>query len=306
MTMLKPSTIAVAGLATHVLSSDKAKAAPALFVHGGSSGLTPFCSGAHIWRTVLDDFTTERQVIAPDMPGSGRTPIAADEVPTIDSLGKHVIALLQAADAGPCHFVGHDDGGLVGLWLALNAPELLKSVTVVASRTAAPAGDGMPVLTLNNPPQPLWSKISQAWVFEQISYSYAHVTDALLADCVTASEGAPHGAVIAGRASDAAARTAFGESAGKTRTQLFKLYREKGVPCPVQLVWGSHDPLTSLDRGFGLFEIIAKKQSVTRFDIVNRAGNLPFREEPRAFTDVVAAFHAGVDARDSAPAKRVA
>jgi 2-hydroxy-6-oxonona-2,4-dienedioate hydrolase len=279
---------------------------PALFLHGYSSGLTPIGGGVHVWGTVLNDFAAERKIIAPELPGSGRTPMAANEVPTIDSLGKHVLALLQASDAGPCHVVGHDDGALVGLWLALNAPERLKSVTVVASRTAAPAGDGMPVLTLNNPPQPLWSRISQAWVLEQISYSYAHVTEAFLTECVTASESAAQRAVVSRRASDAAARTAFGESAGKTRTQLFKLYREKGMPCPVQIVWGSHDPLTSLDRGFGMYEIIAKKQPVTRFDVINRVGNLPFREEPRAFVDVVAAFHAGVDQRDSAPAKRVA
>src|SRR6185369_16142823 len=111
------------------------------------------------WGSVLKDFAAERQVIAPELPGSGKTPMAGNEVPTIDNLGKHVLSVLQSAKAGPCHVVGHDDGALVGLWLALNAPEHLKSVTVVASRTAAPAGDGMPVLTLNNPPQPLWGKI---------------------------------------------------------------------------------------------------------------------------------------------------
>ena len=280
--------------------SDKA---PVLFLHGGSSGLTPIGGGVHLWGDVLQSFAAEREVIAPDLPGSGKTP-SAEGVPTIDTLGRHVASLLESKKTA-AHIVGHDEGGLVALWLALNAPQHLRSITVVASRTAAPAGDGLPVLILNNPPQPLWGRLSQAWVFEQISYSSAHVSEPFLAACVAAAEGPAQRAVIERRASDPAARTAFAESVGKTRTQLFKLYREKGVPCPVQLVWGSHDPLTSLDRGFGMYEIIAKKQPITRFDVINRAGNLPFREEPQAFHDVVAAFQAGVEER-GAPQKRVA
>lgn len=299
------STIAVNGVATHVLRAGRAGAAPAVFLHGGSSGATPYAGGVHVWAPVLETFAAERPALAPDLPGSGRTPALA-EVLTIDALGKHVAGLLDAAGTGPCHVVGHDEGGLAALWLAMHAPDKLKSVTVVASRTAAPAGDGLPVLTLNNPPQPLWSRLSQAWVLEQISYAYAHVTDAFLDACVAAADGEPHKALVKRRTADAAARTAFAESAGRLRTQLFKLYREKGVPCPVQLVWGSHDPLSSLDRGFGMYEIIAKKQPITRFDVINRAGNLPFREEPQAFVDVVAAFQAGVDERDQAPVPRVA
>jgi len=303
--MLTSDTIPVNGIATHALRGGKSGGAAALFLHGGSSGATPFASGVHVWGPVLEAFSAERPVTAIDLPGSGRTP-ALGEVLTIDALGKHVAALIDATGAGPCHVVGHDEGGLAALWLALHAPAKLKSITVVASRTAAPTGDGLPVLTLNSPPQPLWGRISQAWVLEQISYSYAHVTDAFLDTCVAAAEGEPHRALVKRRTSDAAARTAFAESAARLRTQLFKLYREVGAPCPVQLVWASHDPLTSLDRGFGMYEIIAKKQPITRFDVINRAGNLPFREEPQAFHDVVAAFQAGVDEYRRAPAQRVA
>ena len=303
--MLTSATIAVNGNSTHVRRGGRSGPATALFLHGGSSGATPFCSGVHVWGAVLDSFAGERPVIVADLPGSGGTPALA-EVLTIDALGKFAAGLVDTAGSDPCHVVGHDEGGLAALWLALHAPDKLKSVTVVASRTAAPAGDGLPVLTLNNPPQPLWGRISQAWVLEQISYSYAHVTPAFLDACVAAAEGAPHKALVARRTSDAAARSAFAESAGRLRTQLFKLYREKGVPCPVQLVWSSHDPLTSLDRGFGMYEIIAKKQPITRFDVINRAGNLPFREEPQAFLDVVAAFQAGVEERDRPAAQRVA
>src|SRR4051812_26068659 len=109
-----------------------AKAIPALFLHGCSSGLTPLGGGAHLWGDVLKAFAAEREVLAPDLPGSGKTACADGQVPTIELLGKHVQALIESKAAGPLHVVGHDDGGLVALWLALNAPHTLKSVSVVA------------------------------------------------------------------------------------------------------------------------------------------------------------------------------
>src|SRR5262249_32877821 len=109
VTMLTTDTIPVNGVATHPLQGGKSGDAAALSLHGGSSGATPFASGVHVWGQVLDAFAAERPVTAIDLPGSGRTP-ALTEVLTIDALGKHVAALIDAAGAGPCHVVGHDEG----------------------------------------------------------------------------------------------------------------------------------------------------------------------------------------------------
>ena len=56
------------------------------------------------------------------------------------------------------------------------------------------------------------------------------------------------------------------------------------------MVWGSHDPLGGLALGLWVFRLLALKQKVAQFHVINRAGAFPFREEPEAFHGVVSAF----------------
>ena len=44
---------------------------PVLFLHGGLPGITPYCSGAHVWSRYLPLAAAERAVVAPDLPGFG-------------------------------------------------------------------------------------------------------------------------------------------------------------------------------------------------------------------------------------------
>ena len=43
-----------------------------------------------------------------------------------------------------------------------------------------------------------------------------------------------------------------------------------------------------------LYKVIAACQKATQFHVVNRAGNLPFREEAAGFAAIVSAFHDGL------------
>ena len=81
-----------------------------------------------------------------------------------------------AAQIQSCFVVGHDLGGLIALQLASRSPSIVKGVSIVSSVAAAPTGDGAENLTLAYPPVPLWSRASQRWAFEQLSYSPHHIT----------------------------------------------------------------------------------------------------------------------------------
>jgi 2-hydroxy-6-oxonona-2,4-dienedioate hydrolase len=296
MTKLISQTAQINGVSTRIVASSATDATPIVFLHGGSPGVTPYCGGAHLWGGVLEKFAMERQVLAPDLPGSGGTALDAGVAPTFENWGAVVVGLLREKQIAGAHLVGHEEGGLLALWMALHAPEFVRSLTIVASKAAAPAGDSLPIFALSAVPRPRWSAVSQRWAFEQISYSAHHIDDELISDCTEAAQDTAHQGVLA-TLKGIAATEEFGRSSGKTKAQLFRTYRDQGIPAPVQLVWGSHDPLTSVERGFGLYELIARKQRMTEMDVVNRTGNLPFREEPQAFLDLVCAFHEAVDAR---------
>lgn len=75
-----------------------------------------------------------------DHRGQGRSEITAHGY-DMDSLADDAAELIRRLDCGPCHFVGLSMGGFVGLRLALYRPELLRSLTLLAS-TADPESPG--------------------------------------------------------------------------------------------------------------------------------------------------------------------
>jgi pimeloyl-ACP methyl ester carboxylesterase len=236
-----------------------------IFLHGGIPGATPYASGPHIWGRSLELFKAEHKVLA------------------LELRGKSVEAQIEETRAAipddGVHLIGHDLGGLVALLAAAEAPKRVRSVTAVSSVAAAPTGDSVVNLTFAHPPRPLWSRASQAWALERISYSHHHIDAALLDACDRAAK-----ALAASFSED------FQPGVLAAKARLFELARERGYPVPVQVIWGTDDPLGTFDQGLWLFRLLAQKQRVAQFHAINRAGALPFREAPEAFHQVVCAF----------------
>jgi 2-hydroxy-6-oxonona-2,4-dienedioate hydrolase len=291
MSALQAQTIDVGGQSTRVLRGGKPGAPAAVFLHGGIPGVTPVCCGAHIWGDNLDPFLNDLDVLVPDLPGSGGT-VQGTEPLTVDTFGRHVLALLESGSIEAADIIGHDLGGLVGVWLALNHPTRVLSLSIVASPMTAPTGDSLDDLLFASPPQPLWSRESQAWALERLSYSHAHIGSGLLDACVVASEGKAHRKAVEYMKSNFA--KTFAPSLNRTKALLWETCRNKGVQVPAQIVWASHDPATTREAGFVLFDVISAKQKATQFHVINRAGSLPFREQPAAFHHIVASFGEGV------------
>ncbi|WP_179283437.1 alpha/beta fold hydrolase [Bordetella genomosp. 9] len=293
---LQTCMLDMGGRPARILRGGDADAGTAMvFVHGGAPGLTPYGSGAHIWGQVLRRFAADGAVLALDLPGFGGTEAAtaagsAGNASTysIESMIDHIDAVLRAAGIRRCHIVAHDTGGLAALLLACRQPGYVEAVSVVSSVAAAPTGDGVENLTLAHPPLPAGTRDSQRWALERVSYSHHHVRD-VLDDCVRAARQAPALAAAAHMA-DAATRQAWAASLARSKARLFELCRDGGVPVPVQVIWGTHDPLATVDQGMWLYRILAQRQPTTHFHLINRAGALPFREEPDAFHAVVSAF----------------
>ncbi|HEY3076700.1 MAG TPA: alpha/beta hydrolase [Burkholderiales bacterium] len=238
-----------------------------VFVHGGVPGVTPYCSGPHIWGSVLERF---QNATAIEVTGT-----------TVDSMTQHVRKTIEGK--GKSHLVGHDLGGLIALGLAIEAPQLVQAVTAVASVAASPTGDGVGDFTFAHPPKPLWSRESQAWALERVSYSHQHIDGKLLDACVAAAGKQE-------RMTPEAHAEHFVPSLMKAKARFYEVCRQEGIKVPCQIIWGSHDPLATFDHGLWLFRGIAQRQRISQFHVINRAGALPFREEPESFHQVVAAF----------------
>jgi pimeloyl-ACP methyl ester carboxylesterase len=284
----------IQGVQTHIVRGGKGPRT-IVFLHGGVPGVTPYAGGAHLFGATLERFASTADVIGIDMLGSGLTGYPLDRALTLDDINKHVEATIKALDLPAFHLIGHDLGGLVALWLGMQAATRVSSVGVVASAFSSAIGDQWEDLTLESPPLPLLGRDSQRWAFDRLSANIAHIDDGLLDAAATAAASAGVRRAVSAMSSPEA-RAVFVASHGLVRDQMWAQARDAGYPVPVQIIWGAQDPLAPVALGRILFTALGKKQRVTQFHVFNEAGSFVFREQPVQFKRVVSAFLDGLDA----------
>lgn len=246
-----------------------------LLVHGGEcSGLVK--ANAFAWELAFPLLCRSSTTVAFDTAGS-------DHLPGIEGKVQHLQAMMDAEGLRRPHIVAHDEAAVAALLVAVRHPEKVGSVTVVGSR-AAPTGDALPNLAHSGPPHPLLSARSQAWALERLSWSEQHIAQGrFLEEAVALAERGDG-------ASELARAMALRGTLSKAKSELFGHLRESGLAVPALLVWGLQDPIVPLENGLALYRQVAIRQSVAQMRVINRAGNMPFRDQPAAFADAVASF----------------
>lgn len=112
---------------------------PLVFLHG-------ICLASAHWASLVARLGS-RRCIAIDMPGHGGSDGA--DYTGVDLRRWHVRMLTGCLDAlglDAAHIVGHSYGGMMGLWLALDAPQRMRSVVSLGAPSVA--FGGCPDLTL--------------------------------------------------------------------------------------------------------------------------------------------------------------
>jgi aminoacrylate hydrolase len=99
--------------------------APTLVLSSGLGG------SARFWAPQLPVLTERYRVLVYDQSGSGRSPATLPDDYSIAHMAAELLNLLDDLDIQRCHFVGHALGGLVGLELALQRPQLLQSQVLI-------------------------------------------------------------------------------------------------------------------------------------------------------------------------------
>lgn len=94
--------------------------------------LSPGLGGsAGYWTPNLAALAARYRLLLYDHRGTARSDLALPETVTVDDMADDLIALMDALGIERAHLIGHAAGGIIGLAMALRAPQRLHKLVVV-------------------------------------------------------------------------------------------------------------------------------------------------------------------------------
>jgi 3-oxoadipate enol-lactonase len=225
----------------------------------------------HMWDTQIPAFTRHFQVLRYDTRGHGQS-LVTPGIYSIERNARDVLALLDALNVDKAYFCGLSMGGLIGQWLAINAPQRLHRVVLcnTAAKIGTPQVWDPRIETVLRDGEAAMLALRDASIERWFTPSFAKAQpDAVDAVVGMLASTAPQGYA----ANCAAVRDAdFREQIGSVRL-------------PVLMVCGTHDAVTTPDDGRYIVERIPGAQMIEL-----HAAHLSNVEAGEAFTGPVLDF----------------
>jgi pimeloyl-ACP methyl ester carboxylesterase len=249
--------VEVAGLRIHV---DQAGSGPPLVVLHHSTG--PF------WTPFYDQLAQSFSVIAPDMPGYGRSERPEDARSPRD-LAVFTLQLIDALDLDTVHLVGLGLGGWVAAELATMAQRRLSTLTLVGAAGIKPR-EGM----IHDP-------MMEGWIdYEKYSFS----TEDAYVEVFGEAEPSQDILDLWDYSREMTARITWKPWMWTVSLPMLV----KGVQTPSLVVWGAHDRIVPLDCAHQYVELLQN----ARLEILEDAGHVVDLEEPEALAKLIAGLAA--------------
>jgi 2-hydroxy-6-oxonona-2,4-dienedioate hydrolase len=281
---LKPKFVDVNGVRTRYYEAGSGE--PMLLVHG--DGFSGYAS-ANVWSKNIAGLSQRFHVYAIDKVGSGMTgnPLHDSDY-NLQGEIEHAHQFIKTMKLDKVHLVGQSRGGGLVFFLAVAHPEIVRTLVVIDSLTAAPKGPHTRHDAIGKcPKHPHWAE----WECRLKAVSYKpDVFDDEFFQAARAMADTPkaHQTVDKRKA-----------GAGQPRRKHFNSWKEslldhiKAKPVlmmPTLIYWGYDDPSAVLARGLALYDLVAVQNPKVRMSIVNKAGHYHFREYPDEFNANITDF----------------
>ena len=269
---------------------DEGSGEPMVLVHGSGFAGT---ASANTWAPVIGLLAKRYHVYAPDKLASGMTdnPKSDDDL-SIRGEVQHIVNFIQTMKLGKVHLIGQSRGGGCVFLLAVNHPELVKTLVIVDSSTAAPgAGDDRSNRRKNLLEHCPKEPATELWPCQQAAllYDRSVVTPDFVASA-TFMENQPKAQETVKRQTRDVRRKA-GQVEAEMMYEAYRRVDTDGVlQMPVLLFWGKNDPSVLPIQAESLFNIIAETDPFARLEFINHAGHFHYREHPEEFAYTVTSF----------------
>lgn len=233
--------------------------APVLFLHGAL--------GQFSWPAALAALAERFEVVAPDLPGFGRTP-RPDWLSKVEDIAYVMLDLIDRLDVGPVHVIGHSLGGWVALEMAIRSTTGIRSLVLAASGGIRVVGAPRADLFRHTP---------------------AGLADLAFADAATARTGAewlrPENAMTHEANRYTLARVAWQPQWHEAQVEKWL----RRVDVPTLVLWGDGDRVLPVAHGHALAGAIGG----AALEILPGCGHMLHLEQPARFAASVARFIGG-------------
>ncbi|MEV6924947.1 3-oxoadipate enol-lactonase [Dactylosporangium sp. NPDC051485] len=228
---------------------------------GGSLG-----SNLDMWRPQLPRFGDRLRVVRFDHRGHGGSPVPAGPY-RIEDLGRDVLALLDRLGIERTSYCGLSLGGMVGMWLAANAPERIDRLVLICTAAHLPPADG-------------WLARAQ----QVRAGGMAPVADAVLGRWFTPRFRAALPARVAPYRAMIAACPAEGYAAGCEAIAAMDLREDlRRICAPTLVIAGADDPASPPEHGERIHEGIRGSRLV----VLPNAAHLANVEQPETIAQLI-------------------
>lgn len=267
---------------------------PMVMIHGG---FTAGSSTANVFSRNIAGLAKRFHVFAVDRLASGMSgnPLKDSDY-TYQGDVDFIYGFIQALKLGPVHLVGHSAGGAIAFYLAIEHPEMARTLTIMAMGPENPPAspDGKTRLDLSKCPdqsqyEGLQCRVAMlAWLPNTFDEEYWNA-DRFMANLPKSRE----------------ARERLNAGAGKSfdfpafRQKMLDKVRDEGtLQMPVLLVagkddvldWGPEDATAQLRGERALFDIIAAKNTKVQMIVIANGGHFMYREHPDEFDAYLTTF----------------
>ncbi len=247
----------------------RGKGEPLLLIHGWNAS-------SAMWMLNLRGLSSERRVIAVDLPGHGGSGLPEDFVPDLAGYAGFIEDLRRALFLPSLDLVGHSMGGSISLLYALDHPDRVSRLVLMDTPADRKAIHLIARLTSPGPGTWLYNHMHgrrfRTYMFRRALACPEKLPDEVLEENLRLSAGI--------------SREVFKATTLAVRRVSIDPVAVAAMDLPVLLMWGDRDKTVSLKEARRLKELLPRANVV----LVPEAAHSPQLDNPRLVEKLILAF----------------